>query len=61
VVVALKLEPADVVSALAAGNEIVFEVVGDGAGLGINGEGAEIGGVTVKGSGFFFGCGGERT
>src|SRR5258708_21492925 len=59
-IVALELEPADVVGALAAGNEIVFQVVGDGAGVGVDGESAEIGGIAVKGGGFFFGCGGEK-
>ncbi len=59
-VVALELEPADVVGAPAAGNEIVFQVVADRAGLGIDGVGTEIGGVTFKGGGFFFGCGGEH-
>ena len=60
-IVALELEPADVVCALAAGNETVFEVVGDRSRFGINGESAEIGGVAVKGSGFFFGSGGQQS
>ena len=59
-VVALELEPADVVGAPAAGNEIVFQVVADRGGLGIDGVGTEIGGVTFKGGRFFFGCGGEH-
>ena len=52
----MELEPADVVSALAAGNEIAFQVVGDGAGFGVDGEGAEIGRITVKGGSLFIGC-----
>src|SRR5258706_4550100 len=56
--VALELEPADVIGAAAAGNEIVFQVVGDGAGLGIDSVSAEIGRIAFKSGGFFFGCGG---
>src|SRR5260221_9421748 len=59
-IVALELEPADVIGAAAAGNEIVFQVVGDGAGLGIDSVGAEIGGIAFKSGGFFFGCGGGK-
>ncbi len=59
-IVALELEPADVIGAAAAGNEIVFQVVGDGAGLGIDGIGAEIGRIAFKSGGFFFGGGGEK-
>jgi len=47
--------------AAAAGNEIVFQVVSNTAGLGINGVGAEIGQVAVKSGGFFFGCGAEQS
>src|SRR6266853_6287808 len=59
-IVALELEPADVVCAGTAGNETVFQVVSDGAGLGIDSVGAEIGGIAFKSGGFFFGCGGEK-
>ncbi len=59
-IVALEPEPADVIGAAAAGNEIVFQVVGDGAGLGIDGIGAEIRRIAFKSGGFFFGCGGEK-
>jgi hypothetical protein len=57
----LELEPTDVICAAAAGNEIVFQVVSNSAGLGINGVGAEIGQVAVKSGGFFFGCGAEQS
>lgn len=49
---ALDLEPADVVGALSAGDEIVFKVVSDGSRFGIESERAEIGAIGVKG-GFF--------
>ncbi len=47
----MELEPADVVGALTAGNEIVFQVVSDRAGLGIDSECAEVGGIAFKGGG----------
>ena|SRR6266568_470719 len=60
-IVALEHEPADVVGAAAAGDEIVFQAVGDSAGLGIDSVGAEIGGIAFKGGCFFFGCRGEQS